>query len=136
MDVQIYCNPTTIPYDLYRSPDAYYLVVDLPGLVPGREFFVQTDDINKIYIKGERRFDFLIPHIIELSRQRHFGSFAIELTLPASVEFSKTEQMFVNGVLTVRVPLKENVYFRSGWRSITEDLVEMPSQTEETQHQE
>ena len=125
MEVQIYCNPTSIPYDLYRSPDAYYLVVDLPGVVPNREFFVQTDDIGKIYVKGERRFDLMIPHGMELSRQRHFGHFIIELTLPQSVEFGKTEQTFSNGVLTVRCPLKENSYFRNGWRAITEEMVDL-----------
>jgi HSP20 family molecular chaperone IbpA len=109
--LHISVNPPTIPYDIYRSPEAYYIVVDLPGLLPGRDLFVQTDDSARIYIKGERRLDFVVPNVMELVRQRNFGPFLIELFLPPSIDFSKTEQNFVNGVLTIRCPIKFRVQF-------------------------
>jgi len=114
------CNVPWVRYDLLKSDEAYLLKVDLPGVY---DFIVQTDDINKMLVKGEKKLDSELQEIhptAEFIQQRNFGPFVIELILPLAVDFSKTEQTFQNGVLTIKCPTKENQ-----WRNINEDIVEL-----------
>lgn len=114
------CSVPWIRCDLLKSDDAYWLKVDLPGMVPGQDFYLQTDDINKLVVRGERKLDADLQHVSasEFLQQRSFGPFYIELMLPLTVDLSKTEQTFHNGVLTIKCPTKENQ-----WRNISEDIV-------------
>jgi len=67
---------------------------------------------NKIVIKGERKRDHDLNSIV-LLQQRQFGAFTLEVTLPSSADISKTEQTYSFGVLTVKVPLKNQT-----WRTL------------------
>lgn len=91
--------------DLYKSNDTYFLKVDLPGMIPGQDFFVLTDDVNKILVKGEKKSDVEKCGIVETIINRAFGSFQVELVLPLNVDLKKTEQTFSDGVLTIKCPV-------------------------------
>ena len=76
---------------------------------------VQTDG-NRLAIKGERKPeqtpdipDGCVPLIVE----RNFGHFEAQITLPTYADISRTEQVYWNGVLTVKVPLKNHE-----WKSL------------------
>jgi len=73
---------------------------------------MQTDG-NKIVIKGERKRDPQELSSTILIQQRQFGAFTLEVTLPLSADISKTEQTYSFGVLTVKVPLKQQT-----WRTL------------------
>lgn len=119
---QFVANPSWVKADLFRSRDAYVLKVDLPGVSPTNDFSVQTNDLNKVAIKGERKNDSDNQNLKQtvLSSQRPHGPFSIDVVLPNNVDLSKTEQTFQHGVLTVKCPFKP-----SQWRNLGEDLVEL-----------
>jgi len=111
LEVLIYCNPSYIPHDLYRSSDAYLFYADLPGVVPGRDYVVQTDDVMKVIIKGERRRDpdKAAANFSSIIQQRVFGTFYVEITLPQIVDLAKTEHFYLHGVLSVKIPLLDTL---------------------------
>jgi len=114
------CNANWIHYDLLKSDDAYWLKVDLPGMIPSQDFSVQTDDINKLLVKGDRKLDLDLQDnqpTAEFLQQRTFGPFEMVAIFPLAVDLSKTEQNYQNGVLTVKCPMKD-----SQWRNLSGDM--------------
>eukprot|EP01102_Stenamoeba_stenopodia_P021222 TRINITY_DN8493_c0_g1_i1.p1 TRINITY_DN8493_c0_g1~~TRINITY_DN8493_c0_g1_i1.p1 ORF type:complete len:698 (-),score=108.87 TRINITY_DN8493_c0_g1_i1:17-2110(-) len=115
-DVSIESQPSWFKMDVYKSSEAFLFKADLPGLGPTElAGLVQTDG-NRLAIKGERKPetppdipDGCVPLIVE----RHFGPFDVQITLPTYADISRTEQVYWNGVLTVKVPLKNHE-----WKSL------------------
>lgn len=76
--------------------------VELPGL--DRDDYELVVDGATLYIRGEKRHD--VEHIGSsyYLRQCAYGSFQRAIGLPASVDASRAEARYSNGVLTVRLP--------------------------------
>jgi len=91
--------------DVWQDEDATFVEAELPGL--------QLDDLeihmtgnNELSIKGERKS----PEVEEGTwrrREREFGKFARTFSLPDDVDTEKVEATFRNGVLTIRLPRRE-----------------------------
>lgn len=91
--------------DVWQDEDATFVEAELPGL--------QLDDLeihvtgnNELSIKGDRK----APEIEEGTwrrREREFGKFTRTFSLPNDVDTEKVEATFRNGVLTIRLPRRE-----------------------------
>ena len=92
--------------DVYESDThEFVLKAELPEVK--REDIAITFDNGVLTLKGERKAD------IETSREnyhrveRHHGTFTRSFTLPATVDAARIQGSYKDGVLTIRVPQRE-----------------------------
>jgi HSP20 family protein len=92
--------------DVYETDDhEYVLKAELPEVK--REDIAITYDNGVLTLRGERKAE------LETSRdnyhriERHHGSFTRSFTLPATVDAARIQASYKDGVLTVRVPQRE-----------------------------
>ncbi len=91
--------------DMHREEDAIVVRAELPGLT-GDDIDVEVDG-NVLRIKGEKREEKTIDEANRYLRECHYGSFERDVLLPEGVDVDAVEARYVNGVLTVRIPLPE-----------------------------
>src|SRR5262245_40454513 len=89
------------PVNLYESGDSYVLTAELPGL--RSEDIDVSSERDRVTLRGERRIEVpkeASPHRME----RRAGAFRRTVQLPLEVEGEKSEAIYRNGVLTLRIP--------------------------------
>lgn len=91
--------------DVSEDENAITVKASLPGMKP--EDVEVTLQNNVLTIKGEAKDDKEIKEENYYLRERHFGSFARSLTLPAGVKAEQIEARHEDGVLTVILPKTE-----------------------------
>ncbi len=95
-----------MPMDLYRDGESFVVKMDLPG-VSIDSIDIDVDD-RTMTIRAERPAEKLDAENSQwLSRERTHGSFARQLTLGAGLDLAKIEADYVDGVLTLRIPVAE-----------------------------
>ena len=92
--------------DVYENDDhEFVLKAELPAVK--REDIAITYDDGVLTLKGERKSE------VETSRdtyhrvERQYGSFMRSFTLPATVDAARIQASYKDGVLTIRVPQRE-----------------------------
>jgi HSP20 family protein len=92
--------------DIFESADhEYVLKAELPD--------VKRDDINVTFengvltLTGERKAEFDAAQGTYHRSERAFGRFSRSFTLPATVDANRIQASYKDGVLTVRVPQRE-----------------------------
>ncbi len=92
-----------MPIDLYRDGDHWILLCDLPGIDPGT---IDVDvDGRVLTIRAQRAAG---PDGVEwLAAERVSGTFARQLTLGDGVDLENIAASYVNGVLTLTLPVAE-----------------------------
>ena len=94
------------PVDIYQNGDQeVVLKAELPDLT--REDIDITVDKGTLTIKGEKKFNAEVKEESFHRIERRYGSFSRSFSLPATVDPSKVAAEYKNGVLTVRLPLRE-----------------------------
>ena len=101
--------PTTTwmpPVDIYQTGDhELVLKAELPDMT--------RDDIDinienfVLTIKGEKKFDTGVKDEQYHHTERRYGTFSRSFSLPQTVDTSKVAAEYKNGVLAVRIPLRE-----------------------------
>ncbi len=114
---------TGMPMDLYRDGDQFVAEVDLPGVDPST-IDIDIDD-RSLTIRAERA-----PRGGEvgqwLTRERPTGTFARQLTLGRGLATDRIRADYLDGVLTLVIPVAEEAKPRkvevshSGRRAITD----------------
>lgn len=94
------------PVDIFET-ETHDLVVraELPGMT--REDIEVTVENSTLVVKGEKKFD---PEVKEESYrriERTYGAFHRSFTLPNTVDTGKVTADYKNGVLTVKLPFRE-----------------------------
>jgi len=89
------------PVDIYQDENHEVVIkAELPDIK--REDIQVTFDNNVLTLSGERTLD------AEIRRERcQYGRFSRSFTLPATVEASRIRASYRDGVLTVRIPQRE-----------------------------
>jgi HSP20 family protein len=92
--------------DIYET-DAHDLVlkVELPGMT--REDIEVTVENSTLVLKGTKKFDAEVKEENYRRIERTYGTFHRSFTLPTTVDASKVSADFKNGVLTVKLPFRE-----------------------------
>jgi HSP20 family protein len=92
--------------DIYETDHHEFVVkAELPQ--------VQRDDINLTFennvltIKGERKFEEEVKRDSYHRIERKYGAFSRSFSVPATIDASRISASFKDGVLTVRLPQRE-----------------------------
>jgi HSP20 family protein len=97
-------GPRIMPMDLYRDGDTYVLNADLPGIDPGS---VDIDvDGQLLTIRAERTLA-SGDGAKWITRERQSGSFLRQLSLGQGIDTERISASYVNGVLSVTIPMSE-----------------------------
>jgi HSP20 family protein len=92
--------------DIFTS-DNHEVVIkaDLPDMK--REDISVTFENNVLTLKGERKFDSETTREHYQRVERFYGSFSRSFTIPATIDASRISAAYKDGVLTVRLPQRE-----------------------------
>jgi HSP20 family protein len=94
------------PVDIYET-DKHEVVIkaELPEMK--REDISVTFENNVLTLKGERKFDTELPRDRFQRFERFYGTFSRSFTFPATVDAAGISASYKDGVLTVRLPQRE-----------------------------
>lgn len=92
--------------DIYEN-DAHELVMkaELPDMK--REDIQITFENGILTLKGERKFESDVKKENYQRLERHYGAFSRSFTLPATIDAARITAAYKDGVLTVRLPQRE-----------------------------
>jgi HSP20 family protein len=94
------------PVDIYQQGDhELVLKAELPDMT--REDIDITVDNGTLTIRGEKKFSGEVKEEAFHRIERRYGSFSRSFSLPQTVDTAKVGAEYKNGVLTVRLPLRE-----------------------------
>jgi HSP20 family protein len=94
------------PVDVYQNGDhEVVLVAELPSMK--REDIDITVDSGTLTIKGEKRMAGDLKEEQFHRIERRYGSFSRSFSLPQTVDAGKVAAEYRDGVLTVRLPMRE-----------------------------
>lgn len=94
------------PVDIFENEKKeLVLKAELPDV--RKEDVSVTVENNTLTLSGERKFDSEVKKEQYHRIERSFGSFTRSFSLPATVDTSKIAAEFKNGLLTVRLPFRE-----------------------------
>ncbi len=91
--------------DVYETDTDVVVKATVPGVKPEDLDITLTG--NVLTIKGEVKEEDTEENANFIRRERVFGTFRRDLTLPVDVDVEKAEATFENGVLTLRLPKAE-----------------------------
>jgi len=91
-------NPSV---DVYETPDEMIVVAELPGVDPASIDLAVTG--NVLSLRGVKETGDLPEPLLQV-RERRFGAFYRQLTLPHEVDFDKAQAEANHGVLKIRLP--------------------------------
>lgn len=96
----------TPPVDIYQNGDQeVVLKAELPDMT--REDIDVTLDNGTLTIRGEKKVSSDVKEEQFHRVERRYGTFTRSFTLPRTVDTAKVAAEYKNGVLTVRLPLRE-----------------------------
>ena len=94
------------PVDIFQDGDhQLVLKAELPDMT--RDDIAITIDNGTLTIKGEKKLSDEVREEQYHRIERRYGSFARSFALPRTVDAGKVAAEYRNGVLTVRLPLRE-----------------------------
>jgi HSP20 family protein len=94
------------PVDIFETEEhEVVLKADLPDLK--REDIGLTFENGVLTIQGERKVDQATQHENYHRAERHHGTFSRSFTLPNTVDATRINASYKDGVLTVRLPQRE-----------------------------
>ena len=94
------------PVDIYQNGEhELVLKAELPDMT--REDIDITVDNGTLTIRGEKKFAGEVKDESFHRIERRYGSFSRSFSLPQTVDTAKVGAEYKNGVLTVRLPLRE-----------------------------
>ena len=94
------------PVDIYQNGDhEVVLKAELPDMT--RDEIDITVDNGTLTIRGEKKFSNEVKEESYRRIERRYGTFSRSFSLPQTVDTAKVGAEYKNGVLTVRLPLRE-----------------------------
>ena len=94
------------PVDVYSTGDhEIVLKAELPDMT--REAIDITVEDDTLTIKGEKKFEDGVKDDQFHRIERRYGAFSRSFSLPQTVDAGKVTAEYKNGVLTVRLPLRD-----------------------------
>ncbi len=95
------------PVDIYETEEHEFVIkAELPDMK--REDIHLTFENNVLTLRGERKFEHDVKRDNFHRVERSYGSFSRSFTLPNTVDPSAISAAYKDGVLTVRLPQRED----------------------------
>ena len=104
-DAEVLNTPWAPPADVIETKDAITIKVELPGMTE-KDITVEMEN-GVVTLKGERKLYKELPEKAYRNIERFFGKFVRTFLLPPNVEFNKITATYVNGILELNLPKKE-----------------------------
>ena len=105
-------NAWVPPVDIYQNGDqVLVLKAELPDMA--REDIDITVENGTLTIKGEKKLSTEVKEEQFHHVERRYGAFSRSFSLPQGVDATKVSAEYKQGVLTVRLPLREEAKPRS-----------------------
>ena len=100
-------SPTWVPpVDIFQTGDhELVLKAELPDMT--REDITVTVEHNTLTLRGEKKFSGEVKEDRYRRIERSYGQFSRSFTLPTTVDSTRVSAEYKNGVLTVRLPFRE-----------------------------
>jgi HSP20 family protein len=94
------------PVDIYETDEHEYVIkAELPDMK--REDISLTFENNVLTLRGERKFEHDTKRENFHRVERSYGTFSRSFTLPNTVDASRISAVYKDGVLTVRLPQRD-----------------------------
>ena len=94
------------PVDIYETENHdLVLKAELPGMT--REDIEVSVENGTLVLKGQKKFDSEVKEEHYRRIERSYGQFYRSFTLPNTVDTSKVGADYKNGILTVKMPFRE-----------------------------
>lgn len=97
--------------DVYEQDGALVMKAELPDMK--REDIDVSVENSTLTLRGERKFEDEVKQDSFHRIERAYGAFSRAFTLPATVDATKIAAEYKNGVLTIRLPFREEAKPRS-----------------------
>ena len=91
--------------DIIETDDQVVLKAELPDMK--REDIGITFENSTLTIRGERKLDETVKRENYQRLERFYGQFSRSFTLPATIDASRITASYKDGVLTIRLPQRE-----------------------------
>jgi HSP20 family protein len=105
-------NTWVPPVDIYRNGDReLVLKAELPDMA--REDIDIIVEAGVLTVKGEKKLSSEVKDDQFQHVERRYGAFSRSFSLPQTVDPAKVSAEYTHGVLTVRLPLREDAKPRS-----------------------
>lgn len=91
--------------DIYETESELVLKADLPA-IEEKDLDIRVEN-NMLTIRGERKFEQNVREDNFLRVERAYGAFSRSFSLPNTVNTDAIQAEYRNGVLTVRMPKRE-----------------------------
>jgi len=91
--------------DIYETENDLVAKIDLPG-INQKELDVRVEN-NTLTIRGERKFDSTLAEDNYVRVERAYGTFSRSFSLPPRVNTEAIAADYTAGVLTLRMPKRE-----------------------------
>jgi len=105
-------NTWTPPVDIFQTGDhELVLKAELPDM--SREDIDITVENFVLTVKGEKKLSSEVKEEQYHHTERRYGTFSRSFSLPQTVDSNRVAAEYKNGVLTVRLPLREEAKART-----------------------
>jgi HSP20 family protein len=91
--------------DIFETEHALVLKAELPDMEE-KNIDVRVEN-NTLTLSGERKYDKEFTEENALRTERYYGTFSRTFTLPNTVKLETIQAEYKNGVLTVKLPKRE-----------------------------
>jgi HSP20 family protein len=91
--------------DVYEEGDSFHIRADLPGLK--RDDIDITVDGNTLTISGEKKHEKETKEDSYYRAERFYGKFSRSVDMPSTVDTTKIEAKYKDGVLEIALPKSE-----------------------------
>lgn len=98
--------------DIYREGDHLVVRCEIPGIDPEKDLDVSLEG-NVLHISGQKSFQKEVADEDLYLTETFFGSFQRDVLLPEGVEAEQLQANYEAGVLTVQIPLPEDMAARA-----------------------
>jgi len=94
------------PVDIFEGPNHEMVITaELPD-IRREDIDIRVED-NTLTISGEKKLDEEVKQEQYHRVERAYGTFARSFSLPATIDTEKVHAEYKNGVLTVKLPMRE-----------------------------
>jgi HSP20 family protein len=104
-DEEVFTGTWAPPVDIVETKDKLTLTAELPGFAEDQIHIDFEDGV--LAIAGERRFEKESKEENYHRVERSYGKFLRSFSLPGHVDSQKISARFVNGLLTIEMPKRE-----------------------------
>jgi HSP20 family protein len=97
-------RPAVMPMDAYRDDDTFVIHLDLPGIDSDSIDLTVERSVLTVHAERKRPSDDEVERVVG---ERTYGTFSRQMFLGDTLDVDRLEADYVDGVLSIRIPVAE-----------------------------